>query len=997
MVRFLILLFFIMGSFSFYYLNQKEDPEFNFRTMVVTVYWPGATAHQVELQVLQRLEQHLNELPHVNTLYGYALPGEAQFYVELDEGLTRDEIDDSWYQVRKKVNDIRQLLPEDIIGPFFNDEFGDVFGSIYALVGDGYSYAELKLIADDIRRDLMQLPDVGKVLVIGDQPQKIYIEFSHTKMATLGIDPNIIINTIQNENKLRPAGIIRTKDNEIILRISGAFDSIDSIRNTNIHTANGDFRLSDIAEVYRGYEDPPTFKIHYNGKEAIDLIVSMKKGKDVLRLGRTLTETINQIKQTLPVGIEIYQVSNQPQVVKNAINGFLHSLLEAIIIVLIISFFSLGFRAGMVVALSIPLVLAITFMVMYLLNIDLQRVSLGALIISIGLLVDDAMIADEMMMRKIEEGLSATQAATFAYTSTAFPMLTGTLITIAGFFPIGLANSDTGEYTRSILSVISISLIASWFVAVFFTPYIGYKLLKGGKTDDAHKKINFYNNITRAVQFCVCHNKMVLLITLIVFLGAVFGFTYVHQQFFPPSDRNELLVNLQLPEGTPFSATEREVKRLEKMIASDNNIINYTTYIGGYSPRFYLPLVIEQNQASFAQMVVMTKGGEAREKVFKKLSQILEDQFPLVLPQVSYLENGPPVGYPIQFRINGKNPLVLLDLAAEVEKVVEQNPYTTAVNIDWGKSYNEMLFVDNDKAHALGISGQDIAINLGIILNGYSISKFREGTELIDIEARGKPSERFNLDSLKDINIYSPTGRYIPLDNLVKINNSIEEHRIWRRDGALTVSVRANVINANAMEVSNKLFKQLSPMIKNLPAGYVIKQAGIVKSSATALDAILAVVPFTIFIMMIILMLQLRSFQRVLLVFFTAPLGLIGVTLFLLVFQKPFGFVAIGGFIALMGMIMRNSVILIDQIEKNIKANIPPYEAIIKATVDRFRPIMLTAFAAIFAMIPLLNNIFWGAMATTIMGGLLVATVLTIIVLPAMYAWWFNISNCHPQ
>lgn len=993
MVRFLIVLFFIMGAVSAFYLNEKEDPEFNFRTMVVSVYWPSATTEQVELHILQRLEQHLNELAHVNSLYGYALPGEAQFYIELDEGLTRQEIDDSWYQVRKKVFDIRHILPDDIVGPFFNDEFGDVFGSIYALVGDGYSYAELKLIADDIRRELMKLPDVGKVLVIGDQPQKIYIEFSHAKMATLGVDPKIIIDTIQNENKLRPAGIIRTKDNEIILRISGVFDSIDSIQNTNIHTANGNFRLSDIAEVYRGYEDPPKFKIHYNGKEAIDLIVSMKKGRDVLDLGQTLTKKMNQIKESLPLGIEIHQVSNQPQVVKHAIHGFLRSLVEAIIIVMIISFFSLGFRAGMVVALSIPLVLAITFSIMYLLNIDLQRVSLGALIISIGLLVDDAMIADEMMMRKLEEGFSATEAATFAYTSTAFPMLTGTLLTIAGFFPIGLANSDTGEYTRSILSVISISLLASWFVAVFFTPYIGYILLKGKKTSDTHKKTDIHHVIRRWVRVCVDNNKLVLIITLIAFFLAVFGFNYVHKQFFPPSERNELLVNLQLPEGTPYSATEREVNKLEGIVSSDKNIINYTTYIGGYSPRFYLPLVIEQNQANFAQMVIMTKGGAAREKVFKKVGQILEEQFPLVLPQVSYLENGPPVGYPIQFRISGKNHQVLLDIASEVEKVVKKNPYTTSVNNDWGKAYNEMLLVDNDKAHALGVSGQDIATNLDIILNGYSITKFREGTELIDIEARGKPSERFNLDILKDTNIYSQTGQYIPLDNLVKINNSIEEHRIWRRDGALTVTVRANVVNANSLDVSNSLFKQLTPIIKNLPNGYEIKQDGVAKSSATALDAILAVVPFTLFIMLVILMLQLGSFQRVLLVFLTAPLGLIGVTLSLLIFQKPFGFVAIGGFIALMGMIMRNSVILIDQIEKNIKANIPPYDAIIKATVDRFRPIMLTAFAAIFAMIPLLTNIFWGAMATTIMGGLLVATILTIIVLPAKYAWWFKIKK----
>lgn len=993
LVRFFISLFFILIVFSYLHLNEKEDPDYNFRQMVVTVYWPGATADQVEKQILQRLEQYLNGIPHLKSLYGYALPGEAQFFVEVEEGLKKQELDDSWYQVRKKVSDIKHFLPEEIVGPFFNDEFGDVYGTIYALVGNGFSYAQLKTYADDIRRELLRLPDVGKVSVLGDQPQKIYVVASDQKMSTLGIDPQVIIDTIRSQNALQPAGIIRTKNNEIIIRISGAFDSLDSIRNINIHASSGDFRLGDIAEVFRGYEDPPTFKIHYNGKEAVDLIINMKQGKDVMRLGKALDKTMSQIKKSLPAGIQIYQVSNQSEVVKHAVEGFMDSLFIAIAIVLLVSFFSLGFRSGLVVALSIPLVLAITFSSMYLNNNDLQRVSLGALIIAIGLLVDDAMITVEMMKRKLEEGFDLIRAATFAYTSTAFPMLTGTLITIAGFLPMGLAKSDTGVYTSSILSVIGISLIVSWIVAVIFTPYIGYKILKEHKEPTKVHEKPLYKNIRRSVQKCLDNNKLVILITFLAFVLALVGFLYVHQQFFPPSDRPELLVNLRLPEGSPFLATQREVNKLEQFMVSDKDIISYTTYIGGNSPRFYLPLVIEPNRTNFAQMVILTKGGKYRENEIKKLRKILDENLPLVSSEILRLENGPPIGSPIQIRVSGRSPEVLLNIAGQIENIVKKNPYTSGVYKDWGKSFKITLVVDNDKARALGVSGQDLAQDLNIILNGASITKYREGTELIDIEAKGEPFASYNIDNLKDLNIYSRTGRYISLDNLVHFQSGVEEHKIARRDGALTITVYANVEGAEPLEVARNIFKELSPIIASLPPGYEITNEGLIKISNSSILSILAVVPATTLLMALILMVELESFQLVLLVFLTAPLGLIGVTLALLAFNYPFGFVAIGGFIALMGMIMRNSVILIDQIEKNIASGLPAYDAIVKAAVDRFRPIMLTAMAAILAMIPLVTNVFWGSMAATIMGGLLVATVLTIFYLPALYAFWFKIKK----
>jgi len=995
LVRFLIIASFIIGTYCYFHLSQKEDPEFNFKVMIVTVYWPGATSIQVEQQILQRLEQHLKEIPKVNKLYGYGKPGEAQFYIELDEGINKQEIQKSWYQVRKKIADIRHLLPDEIIGPYFNDEFGDVYGSIYALVGDGFNFAELKSYAEDIRRELLHIPEVGKVLIIGDQQQKIYIEFSQSKIASLGINPQIIIDTIRKQNTLQSAGIVRTKTNEITVRLSGAFDSLESMRNINIRANENSFRLGDIAEVYRGYQDPPTFKIHFNGKEAIALIISMKENRDVLVLGDSLSKVFQNIQKNLPVGIEIYQVSNQPQVVKHAVEGFIHSLFEAIIIVLIVSFFSLGLRAGTVVAISIPLVLSITFIFMYLFNIDLQRVSLGALIISIGLLVDDAMITTEMMMRKLEEGFNAIKAVTFAYISTAFPMLTGTLITVAGFLPIGLAKSDTGEYTFSILSVVGISLIVSWFVAVFFTPYIGYILLKKNKSHPHEaEQPRIYKFVHQSVKFCIDHRKMTVCMTFLMFLLSIFSFQFVNKQFFPASERPELLVNMTLPEGSPFSLMEKEVNRLEKILATDTRIINYTTYIGGNSPRFYLALNIDQNRTNFSETVLMTKGGKTREKVLNDLNQLLEKDFPMVTPQVTRLENGPSVGYPIQFRITGKNPKILFDFASQITSIIKNNPYTYGVNSDWGKIFNQVLLVDNDKVRALGLSGSDISANLNLVLSGYLITKYREETELIDMEVRGQTLERSNLSNLKNINIYSPSGKYIPLDQLVYFTNNVEENKIWERDGSLAITISANVVgNIEPLDIALKLNNEIDLVRKKLPPGYQISIEGVAKSSANAQDSIIAVLPLSIFIMLFLLMLQLKSFQRVIIVFLTAPLGLIGVTLTLLIFRFPFGFVAMLGLIALMGMIMRNSVILIDQIEKNITQGTPAYEAIIKATVERFRPIMLTALATILAMIPLLGSIFWGAMAATIMGGLLAATLLTLVFLPALYAWWFKIKR----
>jgi len=990
LVRFLMIIFFLGGFWAYSQLSQKEDPDFPFNVMVVSVGWPGATAREVQLQILERIEKRLQDVPNLYYLTSYARPGQAVIYIQLEEGTSQEKAQASWYQVRKKVSDLQHELPREVIGPFFNDEFGDVYGSMYAMSGDGYSYAELKSYADAIRLQLLALPDVAKVNIIGIQDEKIYIEFSHLKIATLGLDPQVIIDTTKDQNALQSAGIIRTNDNEIIIRPSGNFDSLESISNLNIHTPKGDFRLGDIANIYRSYQDPPSYKMRYKGKEALGFAISMVSTGNILELGNILKNALKTIETELPAGIEIHQISNQPQVVTHAVNDFLHALMEAIIIIIAISILSLGWRAGLVVSLSIPLVLVITFLIMLFFNMDLQRVSLGAMIIALGLMVDDAMISVEMMLRKLEEGFDKVTAVTFAYTSTAFPMLTGTLITIAGFMPIGLAKSDAGQYTFSLFGVVAISLIVSWFVAVIFAPYIGYHLLKVPKKHHEESKPSRTSRVVHhLVERCVDHRKLVILITIALFLLALFGFNYVQRQFFPFSERPELVVKMELPEGSPFVATERDVKHLESLIQNNPDILYYTSYIGGYTPRFYLLLSLEENRSNVAQIVIMTTGGEARDRVAATLRTLLAEHFPDARSQVSFLQNGPPVSHPVQFRISGKNPTTVYTIASDVEKVVRETPYTIDTHIDWQKIPHSELVIDSDKSRQLGVSGQKLSSNLQAVLNGLEITQYREGNELIGVEIRGQRQEPTTLSTLKDINIYTNNEHYVPLEQLAHITPGVEEGIIRLRNGLPTITVNADVdINVQALDVALAIDQKLNVLRSTLSPGYQITIAGVAESSDTAVTSILKVLPVAVAIMAVILMLQLHSFQRVLLIFLTAPLGLIGITFTLLVFKLPFGFVAMLGVISLSGMIMRNSVILIDQIDIHIADGIETRQAIIQASVERFRPIILTAATAILAMIPLLKSMFWAPMAAAIMGGLFAATGLTVLFLPALYALW---------
>ena len=1026
LVLFFMLALFAAGLFSYFRLGQAEDPEFTFKIMVIRAIWPGASPAEMEQQVTERLEKKLQETPYLDNVRSYTQSGETTIFLALKDSTPPKEVAGVWYQVRKKIGDIRYTLPEGTLGPFFNDEFGDVFGNIYAFTGDGYTYAELKDYVEQVRKEILRVPAVAKAEIVGDQDQKIYVETSHRKLATLGIDPLSIFNVLREQNAMTPAGSIDTHSDRIFLRISGSFDSVESIREIGIQANGRLFRLGDIAHVYRGYVDPPSQKVRYMGQEAIALAVSMPKGGDILQLGQDLDKAFARIKRDLPVGIEVHHYSNQPEVVKRSVDEFMRTLLEAVVIVLAVSFFSLGFRTGLVVALSIPLVLAVTCLMMKLYGIDLQRISLGALIISLGLLVDDAIISVEMMATKMEQGMERAKAAGFAYTSTAFPMLTGTLITAAAFTPVGFAKSSAGEYTFSIFAVVTIALIVSWVVAVLFTPYLGYKLLPD-LTHDArppslfrrflhaplHRWIPrlipapvaphhgdvydspFYRRFRALVVWCVNYRKTVILITVSVFALSIFGFRFVQNQFFPSSNRPELIVDLWLPQGASFQATEVQVKRLEEKLKGDENVLNYVAYVGNGSPRFYLPLDQQLGHPNFAQLVIVTRNNKAREVLYGKINRILENEFTVLRGRVNRLENGPPVGYPVQFRVLGNDIPTVRKIAFEVASIVRANPNAQNVHLDWNEQVKTIrLEIDQNKARVIGVSSQGLSTVLNSILTGYRITQYREKDKLIEVLARAQTNERLDPGKLSEINVPTQSGKWIPLAQIAKIEYGFEEGIIWRRNRQPTVTVRADTRgDVQAPVISKQIEPKLDALRAKLPEYYRIEMAGAIAESAKGENSIIAVMPLMLITVLTLLMIQLQSFQKTIMVLLTSPLGLIGVAFILLTWNVPFGFVANLGVIALFGMIMRNSVILVDQIEQDIKAGHPQWNAIVDATVRRFRPIVLTALAAALAMIPLSRSNFWGPMAVAIMGGLISATILTLLFVPALYAAWFRVKK----
>ena len=997
----------VAGIVSYRQLGQSEDPPFTFKAMVVRTVWPGATADEVSQQVTDRIEKTLMETGDYEKITSYSRPGESQVIYEARDSLSSTHTPELFYQIRKKIGDMKDTLPQGVQGPYFNDEFGDTYGNIYALTGDGFDYATLKRYSDRIELELQRVPDVAKVDLIGEQDEKIWIELSNTKLASLGIPLTAVQQALEDQNAVSDAGFFETTSDRVRLRVSGRFDSVDAIRNFPIRVGDRDFRIGDVATVQRGFSDPAAPRMRFMGKDALGIEVAMKPGGDIIKLGKSLDATFARIQRELPVGITLSKVSDQPQAVRASVAEFMDVLTAAVAIVLLVSFFSLGLRTGTVVALAIPLVLAMTFAAMNLFGIGLHKISLGALVLALGLLVDDAIIAVEMMAVKIEQGFDRMRAAAFAWDSTAFPMLTGTLVTAAGFLPIATAASSTGEYTRSIFEVVTIALVLSWIAAVVFIPYIGSLLLAGpvknnaGEIADEHGhthdpyQTRFYQRFRVAVGWCVRYRKTVLAITVAIFIVSIALFRFVPQQFFPDSTRLELMVDIKLAEGSSLTATNAQVAKLEAMLKDRPGLKNYVVYVGTGSPRFYLPLDEQLPATSFAQFVILADDIKSREQIRGWLIDTFAKNFTDVTARVTRLENGPPVGYPIQFRVSGEHIDTLRKLALEVADKVRANPNVTNVNLDWQEPSKVVrLVVDQDRARSLGVSSAQLAGFLRSSLSGGHVSYYRENKELIEVLLRGPSDERERLSLLGSLSVPSSNGTNVPLSQIATLEYGFEEGVIWHRNRLPTVTVRGDIYGqATPPSVTAQIEPTLASIRAKLPAGYLLETGGTVEDSARGQDSVNAGMPLFVFVVTTLLMIQLRSFSRVAMVWLTAPLGLIGVSLFLVVFRVPFGFVAMLGTIALFGMIMRNSVILVDQIEQDITAGHPPWNAIIDATVRRFRPIVLTALAAVLAMIPLSRSVFFGPMAVAIMGGLIVATALTLFFLPALYAAWFRVKD----
>ena len=1018
MVLYLMIVFMVGGVLAFLKLGRAEDPDFTFKVMVVRTLWPGASAQQVEQQLTERIEKKLAETPWVDVLRTASKPGESLTIVILKDYTPKAEVPEAWRQVRKKLDDIRHTLPAGVQGPFPNDEFGDVQIKIFALTSRddkaGYGMGDLRREADRLARELRRVPDVKKIELIGVQDEKIYIDVSPARLAAMGLVPTQVFDALQRQNAVAPAGHVETATDRVRLRVSGPFDSVEAIRETMLSVGGRAFRLGDIARVSRGLADPPQPRMRVAGRDAVGLGVVMARGGNVINLGENLSATMARLQQDLPVGIDVQVVFDQPQIVKTSLNLFVQTLGEAMIIVLAVSFLSLGWRTGTVVALSIPLVLAMTFLAMQAFGIDLQRISLGALVISLGLLVDDAIITVEMMVVKMEQGWDRFKAATFAYTSTAFPMLTGTLITAAGFTPVGFAKSGAGEYTFSIFAVVTIALLVSWIVAVVFTPWLGYKLLDPAKLRAIAEKHGgdiydspFYRRIRALVEWCLRHRWLVIFATVGFFVLSLVLFNKaVQKQFFPPASRPEIMVDIWLPQGASLKATEHEVKRVEALLGKDENIASWSSYIGNGAPRFFLSLDQQLFADNFGQMVIVTKGLKEREVVKNRLEAAFDaadGSWSHLRLRVVRLENGPPVGYPVQFRVMGEDLVALRDNAEGISSLMRAHPNLRNVNFDWNERIKSVrVEIDQARARALGVSSQDVALTLQGWLVGATVTQFRENDQLIDVVWRadagrggaGDLVDPRTLSRLPDLDLVSTSGRHIPLAQVARLVPVLEDGLIWRRDRMPTITVRADVVGSvQPQAASAQIDQQLAELRAKLPPGFRIEVGGSTEESAKGENSIKAVVPLMIVGVITLLMIQLQSISRTIMVLLTAPLGLIGVTLALLLFQVPYGFVANLGVIALMGMILRNSVILVDQIEQDEADGKSEWEAIVGSTVRRFRPIVLTAAAAVLAMIPLTRQVFWGPMAVAIMGGLIVATVLTCLFLPALYAAWFRVKE----
>lgn len=1009
LTRYLLVVLLLLGFAAYFQLGQDEDPPFTFRAMAMRVFWPGATAQQVADQVTDKLEKTLQEVPYADKIRSYSKPGEALIIFQVKDSSPPKEMAQIWYTVRKKIGDMRGTLPGGVIGPFFNDEFGDVYGSIYALSADGFTYQELKDHADRVRQQLLKVKDVNKVQVFGAQDEKVFIEISQKRLAQLGLDFNQVIGQLGQQNAVESAGTINAPTDMLQVRIGGQFRTIDELKVFPIRAGTANFKLGDIAEIKRAYVDPPQVKVRHDGREVIALGISMAKGGDIIELGKALKTATTAIRADLPVGIELHQFQDQATVVSRSVNEFVRVLIEAVVIVLAVSFISLGlhfrpfridWRPGLVVGITIPLVLAITFVTMYYWGVGLHKISLGSLIIALGLLVDDAIIAVEMMVRKLEEGYDKVRAATFAYDATAMPMLTGTLITAVGFLPIGIAKSTVGEYTFAIFAVTAAALLISWVVSVYFVPYLGTRILQtrqhANGNGEPHELFDtpFYTRFRALVNWCVAHRWITIAATVGTLVLGVVGMGKVQNQFFPDSSRMEVLVDLWYPEGTSYAANEAVTKRVEARLMKLDGVESVTTWVGSGAERFVLVLDQIFPQSNVSQMILMARDVKAREKLRLGIPEILATEFPEARGRAKLLPNGPPVPYPVQFRVVGPDPAKVRAHADEVKAIMRTNPNMRNVNDNWNESVKALrLEVDQDKARALGVTSQAIAQAARTINSGSTIGQYRDGDKLIDIVLRQPIEERDAITDLASAYVPTSTGRSIPLGQIARPAFAWEPGVLWREGRDYAATVQGDIVDGlQGATVTAQLNPLFDPIRAKMLPGYHIEVAGAVEESSKGQGSIAVGAPLMLFIMFTLLMLQLHSFSRAVLVFLTGPLGIAGVAAALLLLNRPFGFVALLGVIALMGMIMRNSVILIDQIEHDRERGVPTWTAIVEAAVRRFRPIILTAAAAVLAMIPLSRSVFWGPMAVAIMGGLIVATALTLLALPAMYAAWFRVK-----
>lgn len=1007
MVLFLIIATLLVGGLSFSRLGRLEDPNFDVPQMTAIVVWPGATAQDVQDQVLNRIERRLQELDHFEYVRSFARQGYGGITLWMKGGSSTEELENAWYQVRKKIGDVRQEFPDGVRGPFFNDEYNDRYSVLYALSAPDLSMAELLAVTEDVKRRIQGVAGAAKVDVLGKQAERVYVELSTRRLAALGIAPTAVFDALARQNLVAPAGSADATHDRVQVRVDGGLRSATDVANVTLEVGGQLLRLTDIATVRAGYEDPPSLTIRHNGVPVLAIGVTMQANGNVLDFGHALEQRLTQVRQELPAGVDIQQYADQPRVVAESVWEFERSFLEALAIVLAVSFLFLGWRTGIVVAASVPLVLGLVAAVMYAAGWALDRISLGALIIALGLLVDDAIIAVEMMVVKLEQGWDRLRAATYAYTTTALPMLTGTLVTAAGFMPVGFAKSIAGQYAGGIFWVVGVALILSWVVAVVFTPYLGVLLLPktlpknlaAGNHHDVYDR-PIYHRLRGVVDWAVQHRAWVLALTVLAFAIAGAGMLTVQQQFFPTASRPELLVDLRLREGASFAATERQVKLLEARLAKDPDIEFFTAYTGGGTPRFYLSIQPELPNPGFAQFVVKTAGIEQRERVRARLMELFDkdEALPDVQARVQRLEFGPPVGFPVQFRVIGPDKAQVREIAYRVRDTVRKSPLVRDTQLDWNEQVRSVqVHVDQDKARLLGLSSADIQGLVQTTLDGAPVTQIRRGEELIDVVVRATPEERRSIGQIGDLQVFTRDGVTVPLSQVARVEPGFEEPVLWRRNRDMALIVRSDVVDGvQGPYATAQIRPSLQPIVDSLPPGYRIEEGGAIEESDKANEALFAVFPAMFAVMLTLLMIQLQSFSRLFMVFLTGPLALIGVVPALLLFQAPFGFVALLGVIALGGMIMRNSIILVDQIDQDIARGVAPWAAIVDATVRRSRPVVLTAAAAVLAMIPLTRSVFWGPMAISIMGGLVVATALTLVFVPALYAAWFRVRRDSP-